>query len=75
MTKEATMETLAMKVGGMSCNGCVATVARVLKGVPGVQQAEVTLKPPEAKITFDPAVTNAAALRTAVENAGYDVAG
>ena len=69
------METVAMKVQGMTCNGCVATVARVLKGVPGVQNAEVTLKPPEAKITFDPARTNAGALKTAVEDAGYDVAG
>ncbi len=69
------METLAMKVQGMTCNGCAATVARVLKGVPGVEQAEVTLQPPQAKVTFDPGKTNAAALKTAVEDAGYDVAG
>ncbi len=69
------METLAMKVQGMTCNGCAATVARVLNNVPGVKQAQVTLAPPEAKVTFDPARTNAAALKSAVEDAGYDVAG
>jgi copper chaperone len=43
--------------------------------VPGVVDAEVTLQPPRATVTFDPAKTNAAALRQAIESAGYDVAG
>ena len=67
------METITMKVDGMTCGGCVASVTRVLKAVPGVADVEVTLQPGAAKVTFDPARTGAPALRTAVEDAGYDV--
>ena len=32
------METITMNVKGMSCGGCVASVTRVLKAVPGVSR-------------------------------------
>jgi len=67
------METITMSVKGMSCGGCVASVTRVLKAVPGVSDVAVTLDPAAAKVTFDPAKTGAPALRTAIEDAGYDV--
>ena len=67
------METITMNVEGMSCGGCVASVTRVLKAVPGVTDVAVTLTPGAAKVTFDPAKTAAPALRRAVEDAGYDV--
>jgi copper chaperone len=67
------METITMNVQGMSCGGCVASVTRVLKAVPGVTDVEVTLEPGAAKVSFDPAKTGAPALRSAVEDAGYDV--
>ena len=68
------METITMNVQGMTCGGCVASVTRVLKAVPGVSDAAVTLQPGTAKVTFDPAKTQPAALRAAVESAGFDVA-
>jgi len=67
------METITMNVKGMSCGGCVASVTRVLKAVPGVAEVNVTLNPGAAKVTFDPARTAAPALRSAIEDAGYDV--
>jgi len=67
------METITMSVKGMSCGGCVASVTRVLKAVPGVSDVAVTLDPGAAKVTFDPAKTGAPALRTAIEDAGYDI--
>ncbi|HZR03953.1 MAG TPA: heavy-metal-associated domain-containing protein [Burkholderiales bacterium] len=69
------METVAIEVKGMTCNGCVASVSRVLKATPGVAAADVTLVPARATVTFDPAQTDLAALRGAIEDAGYDVAG
>ncbi len=69
------METVTMKVLGMSCGGCVASVTRVLKAVPGVDDVAVTLNPGAARVTFDPARTAQPALRSAVENAGFDVVG
>ena len=67
------METITMNVQGMSCGGCVASVTRVLKAVPGVSDVAVTLQPGTAKVTFDPARTQPGDLRAAVAGAGYDV--
>ena len=68
------METITMSVQGMTCGGCVASVTRVLKAVPGVSDVTVTRSPDAATVTYDPAQTGVPALRTAVEDAGYDVA-
>ena len=35
------METTVLKVGGMSCGGCVKSVTNVLTALPGVAKAEV----------------------------------
>jgi copper chaperone len=71
---EATMETISLNVQGMTCGGCVASVTRVLKAVPGVSDVAVTLQPGVATVTFDSARTGTASLRAAIEEAGYDVA-
>ena len=68
------METMTFDVKGMSCQGCVASVTRVLKTVPGVSDVAVTLNPGKANVTFDASRTTAAALRAAIEDAGYGVA-
>ena len=67
------METVSLNVQGMTCGGCVASVTRVLKAVAGVTEATVTPTPGVAKVTFDPALTEGKALRSAIEDAGYDV--
>jgi copper chaperone len=67
------METAKLDVQGMTCQGCVASVTRVLKSVPGVTDAAVTLQPGAATVTFDPSRTSVAALGMAIRDAGYDV--
>jgi copper chaperone len=67
------METITMNVQGMTCGGCVASVTRVLKAVPGVADVAVTLQPGAAKVTFDPTRTSVPALKGAIVDAGYDV--
>ena len=67
------MESVSMNVKGMTCGGCVASVTRVLKAVPGVAEVAVTLEPGAAKVSFDPARTAIPALRAAIEGAGFDV--
>ena len=67
------MENVTLNVQGMTCGGCVASVTRVLKAVPGVTEAAVTLQPGVATVTYDPARTQPAALRAAIEDAGFDV--
>jgi copper chaperone len=66
------MQTVKMKVDGMTCGGCVASVTRVVKALPGVDAARVDLASGSAEIDFDPARCDADAIRNAIEGAGYD---
>ena len=67
------MEQLDLKVGGMTCGGCVNSVTRALHAVPGVKKAEVDLAAGQAKVSYDAAQTSPAALRQAIEAAGFEV--
>ena len=68
------METTVVKISGMTCMGCVGSVKRVLDGIDGISRAEVTLQPGQAAISYDAAKTSLGAIKTAITNAGYDVA-
>jgi copper chaperone len=66
------METAQIRIEGMTCEGCVASVTRSLQRVVGVQDVDVSLDARLAKVTFDPARTAVADLKRAVERAGYE---
>jgi copper chaperone len=66
------METTTIKVGGMSCGGCVKNVTGALEGLDGVQKAEVSLEQAQAVVSFDGAKLQRADLVQAVEDAGFD---
>ena len=67
------MNELTLKVEGMSCGGCVRNVTAALQAVPGVATVEVSLERGEARVGFDAGSVELAALREAVEAAGFDV--
>ncbi len=60
-----------LAIEGMTCASCVGRVERVLRKVPGVQDASVNLATESARITIDPAQTNEGVLRRAIRDAGY----
>ncbi len=62
-----------LKIQGMTCNHCVMRVAKALKGVPGVQDAQVDLQKAEAAVTYDDAKVSLDKLSVAVVEAGYKV--
>lgn len=66
------MEQIQFKVEGMTCGGCVKNVTTVLQKLPGVAAVEVSLEQANASVQYDPAQVSPDALRTAVENAGFD---
>jgi copper chaperone len=66
------METTTIKVGGMSCGGCVKNVTGALQGLDGVGKAEVSLEQAQAVISFDSAIVQREALVQAIEDAGFD---
>jgi copper chaperone len=65
------METVDLKVEGMDCQGCVKSVTRMLSGVAGVEKVDVSLEQGRATVTYDPAKSNVAEMKRAVERAGY----
>ena len=60
-------------VRGMHCAACVGRVEHALTAVAGVEAASVNLATERATIAFDPARTDFARLREAVEAAGYEL--
>ena len=66
------MENTTIKVGGMSCQGCVKNITGVLTALAGVGSAEVSLEAGEAKVAYDPAQVSRDALKAAIEDAGFD---
>lgn len=66
------MTEVTIRVEGMSCGGCVRNVTGVLKALPGVERAAVSLEDAEARVAFDPAQVSVEQLRSAIEAAGFD---
>jgi copper chaperone len=67
------METTVIPVKGMTCMGCVSSVKRVLGGINGITQAEVSLEKAQATVSYDTAKTSLPAIKAAITEAGYDV--
>lgn len=65
--------TIEIKIDGMTCGGCTASVTRVLQTVAGVLSVNVTLNPGAAQIVFDTNQTSRLALETTLEEAGYAI--
>jgi formamidopyrimidine-DNA glycosylase len=73
--KEATdMKTTTLNVSGMSCAMCVKHVTHALKDLDGVTNVDVKLEPGTAEVTYDEAATGMEDFKTAVAEAGYEVA-
>jgi copper chaperone len=67
------MQTITLKVKGMTCGGCVAAVERVLGELDGVGKVAVSLERGEAAIEFDRKRVSESDLGAAIEDAGYEV--
>jgi copper chaperone len=67
------MNEIILSVTGMTCGGCVNSVHKVLTALPGVHGVEVTLTPAQARVEYDAARVDRAALVQAVVDAGYGV--
>lgn len=73
-TAELSPQTVSYAVDGMTCGHCVGTVIEAIKALEGVEDVRIELHVGG----FSPATvtgsTNSAAVRTAIEEAGYSVA-
>lgn len=69
------MAVLNLKVGGMSCGGCVNSVKRLLTALDGVYAVEVDLAQGQVTVDYDAARVEAEVMRRAIEDGGYQVLG
>lgn len=65
------METVNLRLMGMSCASCVNTVEQALQSVPGVSICNVNFATEAASVEYDPHRTNPEQLIRAVTQAGY----
>ena len=68
------MSTTTVTVSGMSCGHCATSVREELTEIPGVRTVDVDLASGNVTIGSD-TVVEADAIRIAVEDAGYQLAG
>ena len=66
------METVTLKISGMTCGGCVNSVRKVLAATDGVGNIDVSLENAQATVEYDAAKTNTSALKAAVAGAGFE---
>ncbi len=68
----AEAQTVELLLPGMRCGGCIAGIENCLGAVGGVFSARVNLTAKRARVSFDPALTDADALVGALSDAGWD---
>lgn len=60
-----------IKIGGMSCQHCVASVARAVTGLQGVLKTDISIG--SATIDYDESKVKREQIEAAIEKAGYTV--
>ncbi len=71
LSSEGTVKKVTLKVDGMSCASCPATVKSALKRIPGVISADVSYKEKKATISYYDGKVTVDEMIKAIEDAGY----
>ena len=66
------METVIIKVNGMTCGGCVNSVRKAVAAVEGVSSVDVSLENARATVVYDAARAKPLAIKSAISDAGFD---
>lgn len=67
------MEQITLQVTGMTCVGCEQRIQQALGRLEGVQRSRADHRDAEVRVVFDSARITEQALRTCIEQAGYDI--
>ncbi|MBW4690318.1 MAG: heavy metal translocating P-type ATPase [Lyngbya sp. HA4199-MV5] len=65
------METVNLKLRGMSCAACANSIERAIRAVPGVSASSVNFGVEQGTVTYDPRKTTVEVIQNAVKDAGY----
>lgn len=73
-TVSAATRTVTIRIEGMHCQNCAASVQKKLKATAGVQDVRVSFAKKEAWVKFDDQKTSIAKLREVINSTGYKAA-
>ena len=65
------MATAHLKIGGMTCGGCVRSITKKLSSLDGVKSADVNLDTANATVEYDETRAAPAAMIAAVQQIGF----
>jgi len=65
------MDTLTLKLLGMSCAACATNIEKAIRSVPGVIDCNVNFGAEQANIKYDRSLANLEKIQTAIASAGY----
>jgi len=71
ITAQAFTKTVTIKVEGMKCEKCSASVTKALKATEGVEDAQVSSDKGEAVIKYDDQKLNETKLREVINSTGF----
>ena len=74
ITAAAFTKTVTIKVEGMKCSKCSASVTKALKATEGVQDAQVSSEKGEAVIKYDDQKLTETKLREVINSTGFKAA-
>lgn len=74
ITAAAFTKTVTIKVEGMKCAKCSASVTKALKATEGVEEAQVSSEKGEAVIKYDDQKLTEAKLREVINSTGFKAA-
>jgi len=69
----AATKTTRIRVEGMHCKMCSASVSKALEATPGVEKVEVSFEKGVAVVQYDPEKVTEAKLREVINSTGYKV--
>lgn len=70
-TQSSVLQTVTVKVEGMSCTACEVSVRDALAQTPGVRTADVSYQHGDARVEYDPNKTNIEQIKLAINSTGY----
>lgn len=65
------MDTLTLKLRGMSCAACANNIEKAIRSVPGVRDCNVNFGAEQAAIKYDRSLANLEKIKSAIAAAGY----
>lgn len=65
-------QTRVIKIDGMTCGGCVASVHNATADIDGLDDISIELADNQATVTFDDSITSVEAIAAAIDDAGFD---